>query len=59
MTREGKNLAYKEQMTFFEVSAKNGENVNKTMYSCIAELPFFEHFQIENKIHLIKDLEGK
>ena len=57
-TNEGKNLANKEQMLFFEVSAKNGENVNKMMYSCIAELPFFEQFQLENKDQLIKELEG-
>ena len=57
-TQEGKNLANKEQMLFFEVSAKNGENINKMMYSCIAELPFFEQFQIDNKEQLIKELEG-
>jgi len=57
-TQEGKNLANKEQMMFFEVSAKNGENINKMMYSCIAELPFFEQFQIDNKEQLIKELEG-
>ena len=57
-TQEGKNLANKEQMMFFEVSAKSGENINKMMYSCIAELPFFEQFQIDNKEQLIKELEG-
>ena len=57
-THEAKNLANKEQMLFFEVSAKNGDNINKMMYSCIDELPFFEQFQIENKEQLIKDLEG-
>ena len=57
-TQEGKDLANKEQMLFFEVSAKNGENVNKMMYSCIAELPFFEQFQYDNKEQLIKELEG-
>ena len=57
-TQEGKNLASKEQMMFFEASAKNGENVNKMMYSCIAELPFFEQFQFRNKDDLIKELEG-
>ena len=57
-TQEGKNLANKEQMMFFEASAKNGENVNKMMYSSIAELPFFEQFQFTNKDDLIKELEG-
>ena len=57
-TKEGRDLANKEQMMFFEVSAKTGENVNKMMYSCIAELQFFEQFQIDNKDQLIKELEG-
>ena len=57
-TKEGKDLANKEQMMFFEASAKTGENVNKMMYSCIAELPFFEQFQIGDKEQLIKELEG-
>jgi GTPase SAR1 family protein len=57
-TQEGKTLANKEQMLFFEVSAKNGENINKMMYSCITELPFFEQFQFDNKEQLIKELEG-
>ena len=55
-TQEGKNLASKEQMMFFEASAKNGENVNKMMYSSIAELPFFEQFQFTNKDDLTKYL---
>ena len=55
-TEEGRILANKESLLFFEVSAKNGENVNKMMYSSISELPFFEQFQV-NKEELIKDLE--
>jgi GTPase SAR1 family protein len=57
-TQEGKTLANKENMLFFEVSAKSGENVNKMMYSCIAELPFFEQFQTGNKDDLVRELEG-
>ena len=57
-THEGNDLANKEQMLFFEVSAKNGININKMMYTCIAQLPFFEQFQIKNKDDLIKELEG-
>ena len=41
---------------FFEVSAKTGENVNRMMYTCIAELPFFEQFKIENNDALIQEL---
>jgi len=48
-TKEGQILANKEKMLFFEVSAKNGENVTKMMYSCIAELPFFEQFKEGDK----------
>ena len=55
---EGKNLAIKEKILFFEVSARGGDNVNRMMYSCIAELPFFEQFEINDKEELIKDLEG-
>lgn len=57
-TQEGQSLANKEQMAFFEVSAKSGDNVNRMMYSCIANLPFFEQFQFENKEQLVKELEG-
>ena len=57
-SQEGKDLANREQMMFFEASAKTGENVSRMMYSCIAELPFFEQFQIRNKEQLIKELEG-
>ena len=57
-TQEGNNMANKENMLFFEVSAKNGFNISRMMYSCIAELPFFEQFQISNKDDLIKELEG-
>ena len=57
-TKEGQILANKEKMLFFEVSAKNGENVTKMMYSCIAELPFFEQFKEGNKDELIKELSN-
>ena len=57
-TQEGKTLANKEQMLFFEVSAKNGEYINKMMYSAIAELPFFEQYNEGNKDDLVKELEG-
>ena len=40
---------------FFEVSAKTGENVNRMMYTCIAELPFFEQFKNGNKEQIINE----
>ena len=54
-TSEGKILADKENMIFFETSAKNSNGVSNMMYSCIAKLPFFEQFQVE-KEKLIEDL---
>ena len=44
-------------MSFFEVSAKTSENINKMLYTAIAELPFFEQYQIKNKNELIEELE--
>ena len=55
-TNEGKNLAQKENMIFFETSAKSGDGVNIMMYTCIAKLPFFEQFKIEDKEKLVKEL---
>ena len=55
-TKEGLNLAEKENMIFFETSAKSGEGVNNMMYTCISKLPFFEQFKIENKEKLIQEL---
>ena len=54
-TSEGKILAEKENMIFFETSAKNATGVSNMMYTCIAQLPFFEQFQVE-KESLIQDL---
>ena len=42
-------------MIFFETSAKNSTGVSNMMYTCIAQLPFFEQFQVE-KESLIQDL---
>ena len=57
-TKEGHDLANKENMIFFETSAKSGKNVNKMMYTCIAELPFFEQYNITDKKLLIQELEN-
>ena len=41
---------------FFETSAKTNENIRKSFYSALAELPFFEQFNM-NKNKLIDELE--
>ena len=48
-------MADKEKMIFFETSAKNASGVNNMMYTCIAQLPFFDQFQV-NMENLIQDL---
>ena len=53
---EAKELAKKENMIFFEVSAKNGDNIENMFYSCIIELPFFSHLDIENKPKFVQEL---
>ena len=55
-TKEGLNLAEKENMIFFETSAKSGEGVNIMMYTCISKLPFFDQFKIDNKNILMQEL---
>ena len=52
---EGENLAYKEGMRFFEVSAKTGEGIKNMFYSSIADLPIFGKYNIK-KDFLIKEL---
>ena len=49
-------MAEKENMFYFEVSAKSGEGVNNMMYTCIALLPFFEQFKVDNNEILIQEL---
>ena len=53
---EAKNLAEKNNMFYFETSAKTGDGINHMIYSCIALLPFFEQFKIENNDALIQEL---
>ena len=55
-TNEAKSLAEKENMFYFETSAKNGEGINNMMYTSIALLPFFEQFKIDNNEVLIQEL---
>ena len=54
-TSDGKILADKEKMIFFETSAKESTGVSNMMYTCISQLPFFESFQVEKEA-LIQEL---
>ena len=42
---------------YFEISAKNEDNLKKAFYSSIAELNFFDMDQDFNKEKIIKELE--
>ena len=44
---------------YFEISAKNEDNVKKAFYTSIAELNFFEISQDTTKEKIIKDLESE
>ena len=55
-TSEGKILAEKEKMLFFETSANYSTGVNNMMYTCISQLPFFDPFQVDKQV-LIQELE--
>jgi len=52
---EGEELAKKEGISFFEVSAKTDENIKNMFYSVVADLPTFSESNA-NKENLIKEL---
>ena len=52
---EGEKFAKKNNLVFFEVSAKTNENMNYMLYRSIAELPYFEG-KNENKDKLTVEL---
>lgn len=52
---EGAELAKKEGISFFEVSAKTNANIKNMFYTAVADLPSFS--DTENKENLIKELE--
>ena len=53
---EGQQFAQKEGLSFFEVSAKTGENVKLMFYTAVADLPTFAE-DASNKENLIKELQ--
>lgn len=52
---DGEELAKKEGIAFFEVSAKTNMNIKNMFYTVVADLPSFS--DTENKENLIKELE--
>ena len=52
---EGEEFAKKNNLIFFEISAKTNENMNYMLYRSIAELPYFEG-KNENKDKLTVEL---
>lgn len=56
---EAKKYAEKEELLFFEVSAKTGDNIRHMFFSSLAELPYFKQFEINDKHSLIDELENQ
>jgi hypothetical protein len=44
-TSDAEKLAKKENLIYFEASAKNNINIKKMFYSALANLGFFEQFE--------------
>ncbi len=56
-THEGEKLAEENSCHFFEVSAKNDENIQKMLYHSVVALPIFDQFKNQNTDDLIGELE--
>ena len=56
--KEALSYAERENIFYYEISAKTGENMKKLIYTSVAELPFFEQFKytIED-IQILNELE--
>ena len=54
--KDANELAQKNDMMFFETSAKTGSNINLMMFTAISKLPFFSQFDIDKNI-LIEELQ--
>ena len=55
-TNEGEDLAKRENLLFFECSAKTNENIKKMFFSSIAGLPTFGIYDGDEKENLILEL---
>ena len=53
---ESENLAKKENIKYFEISAKTGNGISRMLYSAISDLSFFEQFDVEKNV-IINELE--
>ena len=53
---DAKSLANKENLFYFETSARTGEGIKYMLYSSLSELPYFEQFK-EEKEKIISELE--
>jgi hypothetical protein len=50
-TSDAEKLAQKENIMYFETSAKTGQNVNKMFFTAVAHLSFFDVYNLPiNKI---------
>lgn len=55
-TSDGENFAKKNNMMFFEVSAKTNQNILNMLFSSVAKLPAFESIPEKEVPNLINDL---
>ena len=53
---EAEKLAKKENIKYFEISAKTGDGVDRMAYSAISDLSFFDQFDVDRNV-IINELE--
>jgi hypothetical protein len=41
---------------YFEISAKTGHNINKMFYTAVAQLSFFDNFEVDNREELANEI---
>ena len=58
--KEALSYAEHENIFYFEISAKTGENITKLIYTSVAELPFFEQFKVSHEdVQIFNELENE